>query len=143
MNSWDLGIKPVARILHDEEICVSDMCHDFNSRRFPTTWYVQPAKAQTSLRIRAVWSEPLLAGWIFYDCSATDWTTFSVSKLNKGLYRLVGVYSYQIATLLEITCHGSYVSWLQQQNVLALKIHHTSQKAQTAQMILTALQKMV
>ena len=29
--------------------------------RFPTMWYVRPAKAQTSLRIRAVGSEPLLA----------------------------------------------------------------------------------
>ena len=28
--------------------------------RFPTMWYVQTAKAQTSLRTRAVWSEPLL-----------------------------------------------------------------------------------
>ena len=27
---------------------------------FPTTWYVWPAKAQTSLRICADWSEPLL-----------------------------------------------------------------------------------
>ena len=35
--------------------------------RFPTTWYVRPAMAQTSLRIRAVWSEPLLVAWIFYD----------------------------------------------------------------------------
>ena len=26
---------------------------------------VGPAKAQTSLRIRAVWSEPLLDAWIF------------------------------------------------------------------------------
>ena len=36
--------------------------HDNMSRdmRFPTMWYVRPAKAQTSLRIRAVWSEPLL-----------------------------------------------------------------------------------
>ena len=29
---------------------------------------VWPAKAQTSLRIRAVWSEPLLIACIFYDC---------------------------------------------------------------------------
>ena len=35
--------------------------------RFPTMWYVQPAKAQTSLRILAVWSEPLLVAWIFYE----------------------------------------------------------------------------
>ena len=36
--------------------------------RFLTMWYVQPAKAQTSLHIRAVWSEPLLVAWIFYEC---------------------------------------------------------------------------
>ena len=36
--------------------------------RFPTMWYVRPDKAQISLRIRAVWSEPLLVAWIFYDC---------------------------------------------------------------------------
>ena len=34
--------------------------------RFPTMWYVRPAKAQTSLRIRTVWSEPLLVACIFY-----------------------------------------------------------------------------
>ena len=28
--------------------------------RFPTMWYVRLAKAQTRLRIRADWSEPLL-----------------------------------------------------------------------------------
>ena len=46
--------------------------------RFPTTWYVRPAKAQTSLRIRAVWSEPLLVAWIFYEDKATDWTAFEL-----------------------------------------------------------------
>ena len=35
--------------------------------RFPTMWYVQPAKAQTSLRMRVVWSEPLLVPRIFYE----------------------------------------------------------------------------
>ena len=34
--------------------------------RFPTLSYVRPAKAQTSLRKRAVWSEPMLVAWIFY-----------------------------------------------------------------------------
>ena len=28
--------------------------------RFPTMWYMRPAKTQISLRIRTVWSEPLL-----------------------------------------------------------------------------------
>ena len=49
--------------------------------RFPTMWYVRPAKAQISLRIRAVWSEPLQVAWIFYECKATDRTLFRVSKL--------------------------------------------------------------
>ena len=75
--------------------------------RFPTLWYVRPAKAQTSLRICAVWSEPLLVAWIFYDSKATDRTSFEVSKLNRRLHRLVWVYTCQNATLLEVTCHGS------------------------------------
>ena len=74
---------------------------------FPTMWYVRPAKPQISLRIRAVWSEPLLVAWIFYDCLATDWTSFVVSKLKGRVHRLVWVYSCQKATLLEITCHSS------------------------------------
>ena len=36
--------------------------------RFLTMWCVRPAKAQTSLHIHAVWSEPLLVAYIFYEC---------------------------------------------------------------------------
>ena len=61
--------------------------------RFTTMWYVWPAKAQTSLRIHAVWSKPLLVAWIFYDCWATKWTSFGFSKLNRRLHRLVWVYT--------------------------------------------------
>ena len=71
--------------------------------RFPTIWYVRPAKAQTSLRIRAVWSEPLLVDWIIFNCKATDWTQFGVSRLNRKFDRLIWVYTCQNATLLEIT----------------------------------------
>ena len=70
----------------------------------PTMWYVRPAKAQISLRI-----QPLLVAWIFCDCLAIDWTPFGVSKLKKGLHRLVWIYTCQNATLLEITCRGSFV----------------------------------
>ena len=35
---------------------------------FSTMWYVGPANAQISLHICAVWSEPLLVAWIFYEC---------------------------------------------------------------------------
>ena len=76
--------------------------------RFPTMWYVRPAKPQISLRIRAVWSEPLLVAWIFYECWATDWTPFGVSKLKRRLQRLIWVYTCQNVTLSEITCHGSF-----------------------------------
>ena len=34
--------------------------------KFPTMWYVRPAKAQASLRLCAVWSEPLLVASILY-----------------------------------------------------------------------------
>ena len=74
---------------------------------FPTKWYVRPARAQTSLRIRAVWSERLLVAWIFYECLATDRTSFGVSKLKRRLHRLVWVYTCQNATLLGNTCRGS------------------------------------
>ena len=74
--------------------------------RFPTIWYVRPAKPQISLCICTVWSEPLLVAWIFYDCYATDWTSFGASKLKRRLHSLVWVYTCQTATLLEIT------SWL-------------------------------
>ena len=75
--------------------------------RFPTMWYVRPAKPQTSLRIRAVWSEPLLVAWIFYDCLAAGWTPVEISKLWRRLQRLVRVYTCQNVKLLEISCRGS------------------------------------
>ena len=46
-------------------ITVLDMSRDM---RFPTMWFVRPAKAQTSLCIHTVWSKPLLLACIFYDC---------------------------------------------------------------------------
>ena len=75
--------------------------------RFPTMWYVRPAQPQISLRIRAVWSEPLLVTCLFHKCLATNWTTFGDSKLKRRLHRLVWVYTCQKATLLEISYHGS------------------------------------
>ena len=44
--------------------------------RFPILWYRRPAKAQTSLRIRAVLSEHLLVSYIFYGYLATDRTSY-------------------------------------------------------------------
>ena len=51
-------------------------------------WYVWPANAQTCLRIRAVWSETLLA-LIFYEC-LSYWPNIIWSrKLKRWLHRLV------------------------------------------------------
>ena len=44
---------------------------------------------------------------LFYDCQATNWTPFGVSKHLRRLQRLVRVYTCQNTTLLEITCTGS------------------------------------
>ena len=86
--------------------------------RFPTMLYVRLAKAQTTLRIPASWSEPLQVAWIFYEYSATGWTAFGASKLKKRLNMLVQVYTCQNAKLLEITCHSSYTVFCQ--NLLLL-----------------------
>ena len=47
-------------------------------------WYVRPAKAQTSLRIRAIWSEPLLVASLLHDCQAHDLTAFEFLSLTGG-----------------------------------------------------------
>ena len=47
---------------------VARQCDMSQCMRFPTMWYARPAKPQISLRIRAVWTEPLLVARIFYDC---------------------------------------------------------------------------
>ena len=86
------------------------MWHLSRDTRFPTMWYVRPAKSQTSLRIGADWSEPLLVTWIFYECWATVWTLFGVSKLKRRLHKLLWVYTCQNATLLEITSRLIFTS---------------------------------
>ena len=40
--------------------------------RFLTMWYVRRAEPQISLRIRAVWSEPLLVVGIFFEYLAAS-----------------------------------------------------------------------
>ena len=106
-------------IIHDSVCLKTFSCKVQMNRNmgFPTTWYVRPAKAQTSLRIRAVLSEPLLVVWIFFDTLATDRTSFGVSKLKRRLLMHVWVYTCQKATLLEITCRVSNNCAEIQQNV--------------------------
>ena len=68
--------------------------------RFPTMLYVRPAlKPKISLRIRTVWSDPLLL-WLLSYWPNIIWSFY---KLKGRLHRLVRVYTCQNATLLEIT----------------------------------------
>ena len=65
--------------------------------RFPTMWYVWPAKAHISLRMCTVWSEPLLVALTLY-----------VKLLTRHHLEFLSL-TCQNATLLEITFHGSNV----------------------------------
>ena len=106
-REWDLSLIEYHLPIKNKQTCwKQNLSHDM---RFPTLWYVQPTTAQISLRMRAVWSEPLLIAWIFYECKATDRTSFEVSKLKRRLHTLVWDYTCQNATLLKITCRGSNV----------------------------------
>ena len=73
--------------------------------RFPTMWYVRPAKPQISLRIRAVWSEPLLVA-------------MSVKLLAEDHLELLslkgGCTGSSMSTLVQIHIYivGNYMSWL-------------------------------
>ena len=68
---------------------LAGLSHMSRDMGFPTMWYVQPTKPLISLRICADWPEPLLVGWTFYECWATDRTSFGVSKLKRTLHKLV------------------------------------------------------
>ena len=59
--------------------------------KFPIRWHVRPAKAHTSLRIRAVWSEPLLVARIFLWVLRYWLNIIWVSKLERILHRLLRV----------------------------------------------------
>ena len=80
---------------------------------FPTIWYVWAAKPQISLRIRAVWSEPLLVDWIFYDCQATDRTS-SWKEASQGRLSLQGLSECHIV--------GNHMSLLNAQLAVCLSV---------------------
>ena len=102
---------------NSEKVMTKTLSRDM---RFPTMWYVRPAKAQINQRIRAVWSESLLVCWILYGSLATDWTSFGVSKLKGGR----PVYTCQNATLLEITCDDVATEMEYSMSVKLLTEHH-------------------
>ena len=78
--------------------------HFSRDMRFPTMWYVRPAKPQISLCIRTVWSEPLLAA----NMTVKLLTQHHLEFLSLAFR----VYSCQKSTLFEISCRArdSFVS---------------------------------
>ena len=83
-------------------------CH----MRFPTMWYVRPIKPQISLRIRAVWSEPLLVASIFYERWAIDWASFGDPKLKRMLHRLLSKCHIVGTNMLWLKCYFFYLGSL-------------------------------
>ena len=78
--------------------------------RFPTMWYVRPAKAQTSLRICAVWSEHLQVAKYF----------MSVKLLTKHYLQCISLKeAVQARTNVHLSkCHivGNHMSRLSYKN---------------------------
>ena len=68
---WPTSIHPFQLCLQQIELeIIWAVTCDFQQcgiLRFPTMWYMRPAKPQISLHIRAVRSEPFLVALIFYD----------------------------------------------------------------------------
>ena len=54
MNNKSIVLYMLGKIHQGEKgSCMTLRIHMSQDKRFPTMWYVRPAKAQTSLRIRA------------------------------------------------------------------------------------------
>ena len=66
VRAWRDGMK-FSQASPVSQSCVLEK-DTFILRPRKTIWYVRPTKSQISLRIRAVWSEPLLVPWRFYEC---------------------------------------------------------------------------
>ena len=81
LTSLCCGVSSIQRMLKSLNTVTSfrQTKYDVHEMRFPTMWYMRPAKPQTSLHIRTGWSEPLLVAWVFYECKATDRASLGVS----------------------------------------------------------------
>ena len=79
-----------------------------NDIRFLTIWYVQPANAQTSLRISAIWSEPLLVAWINYHCYVYTTTGSIVVDILLIVTPIVGVCGCSMYCCALLYVHSSF-----------------------------------
>ena len=70
---------------------------------------VRPAKTQISLGICPVWSESSLSAWRKLGSLATHWVHSEDSDKTGRMPRLIWVYAGRTATLLVLSCRGSFV----------------------------------
>ena len=70
-----------------------------------TEWFVRPAKTQTSLGIRPVWSESSLSAWWKLGSSATHLAHSEDSNQTGRMPRLIWVFA---GRTLILSCRGSY-----------------------------------
>ena len=77
---------------------------------------VRPAKTQISLGIRPVWSESSLSAWRKLGPLATHWVHSKDSDQTRRMPRLIWVFAGRTATLLVLSCRGSFTVYLFQAN---------------------------
>ena len=69
---------------------------------------MRPAKTQISPGVRPVWSESSLSAWRKFGSLATHWAHSEDSDQTRRMPRLFWVFAGRTATLLVLSCRGSY-----------------------------------
>ena len=81
---------------------------------------VRPAKTQISLGIRPVWSESSLSAWRKLKFLGNQWAHSEDSDQTRRMPRLIWVFAGRTATLLVLSCRGSYwslkIPWIKMQS---------------------------
>ena len=97
------------------------VCFHYVSRDMtkPTKWHIPPAKTQSSLGIRPVWSESSLSAWRKLGSLATHWAHSEDSDQTGRMPRLIWVVPGRTVTSLVLSCRGSWVFSL----YLQLSVH--------------------
>ena len=91
---------------------------------FPTMWYVRSTKPQISLRIRAVWSEPLLVALYSMIVKLLTEHHLECLSLKGGCTGWSESTHVKMPTLLQISCTGSNKKrrWLTNKELMSIWI---------------------
>ena len=80
----------------------------------PTKWHVRPAKTQTSLGVRPVWSESSLSAWRKLQSLATHWAHSKDSDQTGQMPRLIWVFAgrtYHFVGFFREAAHMLRTNW--------------------------------